>query len=590
MLWLAPTTATLSVILGYASITCWLGAQFPQIITNIQRQSVEGLALPFLANWLFGDISNLVGCVLTGQLPFQTYLASYFCIVDVCLVGQFIYYSPFIWKSRKPPKESTPPSSPRRLSIAYEHSSVAATSTPQLLALSQAAANVATAAAHVAYEREASISRRQARSRTSESKSPVRHRNRATSISATRDHDLEEENGDEITELHESFHSEDGRGKRVSWFKKGTMMSPTSEDLPFPSHLPSSSEQGPEPPTSPELSATLYHTRTASTSRGRALTRDLYEAPPATSQTEGFFPPREGRQPLPRPVLPPLEIPPADVEALVERAHSRKPSSRSRVRTPNAAKRGASIVFLGVWAFFSWSYRKDDGGNVKIAPYNSWMNKKHVDTSVGQVLSPIAPLHAPSSDIPSSSYDIVYFNQDESDSSPPHKPRRRPEQSTKRIIGRISAWTCTILYLTSRLPQIWKNFVRKSVDGLSITLFIAAFLGNTFYVLSIMTNPILNKPPPISTDYLTETLPYLLGSGGTLMFDITIISQSLIYRGNSPKHARRSSLSGRSVHAPRSRQASRMIYSVEEEALLGTPDETETIRQKDYGSVRGSGT
>lgn len=27
----------------------------------------------------------------------------------------------------------------------------------------------------------------------------------------------------------------------------------------------------------------------------------------------------------------------------------------------------------------------------------------------------------------------------------------------QRIVGRASAWVCTTLYLTSRLPQIWKN-------------------------------------------------------------------------------------------------------------------------------------
>lgn len=48
----------------------WLCA-YSQILTNIQSQSVDGLALPFLANWLFGDITNLVGCILTDQLPFQ---------------------------------------------------------------------------------------------------------------------------------------------------------------------------------------------------------------------------------------------------------------------------------------------------------------------------------------------------------------------------------------------------------------------------------------------------------------------------------------------------------------------------------------
>ena len=67
---------TLSDVLGYISICCWLGAQFPsvnasnrhdldltpaddiyidsQVIENVRRKSVEGLSLPFLANWFLG--------------------------------------------------------------------------------------------------------------------------------------------------------------------------------------------------------------------------------------------------------------------------------------------------------------------------------------------------------------------------------------------------------------------------------------------------------------------------------------------------------------------------------------------------------
>ncbi len=35
-------------------------------------------------------------------------------------------------------------------------------------------------------------------------------------------------------------------------------------------------------------------------------------------------------------------------------------------------------------------------------------------------------------------------------------PRAEPP-SYQHAIGRISAWTCTTLYLTSRRPQIWKD-------------------------------------------------------------------------------------------------------------------------------------
>ena len=36
-------------------------------------------------------------------------------------------------------------------------------------------------------------------------------------------------------------------------------------------------------------------------------------------------------------------------------------------------------------------------------------------------------------------------------------PDHLPPPSFQRIFGRISAWACTTLYLSSRLPQIWKN-------------------------------------------------------------------------------------------------------------------------------------
>lgn len=78
--------ATLSDVLGAASILAWLGAQVPQLVENYRNQSVAGLSLPFLVSWFAGDTTNLLGCVLTHQLPFQTYLASYFVFVDVGLL------------------------------------------------------------------------------------------------------------------------------------------------------------------------------------------------------------------------------------------------------------------------------------------------------------------------------------------------------------------------------------------------------------------------------------------------------------------------------------------------------------------------
>jgi len=58
-----PTRVGISSVLGYCSIGFWLCAQIPQVMTNIRLRSCEGLALPFLVNWLFGGLSfGCLGC------------------------------------------------------------------------------------------------------------------------------------------------------------------------------------------------------------------------------------------------------------------------------------------------------------------------------------------------------------------------------------------------------------------------------------------------------------------------------------------------------------------------------------------------
>ena len=88
-----------AVVLGYISISFWLGrvnsrifAQFPQLAKNAINGTSESLSLLFLANWLSGDFANLLGCVLTGQMPFQTYLAIYFVLIDTSLFVQSVYF------------------------------------------------------------------------------------------------------------------------------------------------------------------------------------------------------------------------------------------------------------------------------------------------------------------------------------------------------------------------------------------------------------------------------------------------------------------------------------------------------------------
>ncbi|CAH6721725.1 hypothetical protein CLIB1444_07S01024 [[Candida] jaroonii] len=78
---------------GYLSFTIWLFAQLPQIIENHLNQSVDGVNLMFLGCWIMGDLTNLIGCILTRAMTFQLLIASYYCFIDIILSFQFYYYT-----------------------------------------------------------------------------------------------------------------------------------------------------------------------------------------------------------------------------------------------------------------------------------------------------------------------------------------------------------------------------------------------------------------------------------------------------------------------------------------------------------------
>jgi hypothetical protein len=81
-----------SFYLGLSSILVWCFCQAPQFVENYKRGSVEALSKWFLIIWLSGDVTNLVGAILTNQLPTQQYTAMLFVSLDVLMVGQYGYY------------------------------------------------------------------------------------------------------------------------------------------------------------------------------------------------------------------------------------------------------------------------------------------------------------------------------------------------------------------------------------------------------------------------------------------------------------------------------------------------------------------
>lgn len=106
---------------------------------------------------------------------------------------------------------------------------------------------------------------------------------------------------------------------------------------------------------------------------------------------------------------------------------------------------------------------------------------------------------------------------------PGNKPFTRQE-----IIGFVIGSISSVLYLFSRLPQIHTNFLRKSTQGISYSLFALVMLGNTLYGLSVL----LKNPEEGQSEgsYVLHHLPWLVGSLGVLLLDAIISIQFLVYR------------------------------------------------------------
>ncbi|KAJ1950481.1 PQ loop repeat-containing protein 2, partial [Dispira parvispora] len=99
-------------------------------------------------------------------------------------------------------------------------------------------------------------------------------------------------------------------------------------------------------------------------------------------------------------------------------------------------------------------------------------------------------------------------------------------------VGDVIAWLSCILYVTSRLPQIWKNYQRQSVQGLSLFMFFFALNGNLFYFCSILLRSYVSPP-----GLLRKSLPYIIGSVGTVLQDCTIFAQWYRYTAQSSSNA-----------------------------------------------------
>ncbi|KAI5293474.1 hypothetical protein KEM52_005499 [Ascosphaera acerosa] len=100
----------------------------------------------------------------------------------------------------------------------------------------------------------------------------------------------------------------------------------------------------------------------------------------------------------------------------------------------------------------------------------------------------------------------------------PPPPASRETSLGAAMLGYLSS----VCYLGARLPQIYKNHVHKSCEGLSLLFFVMSVLGNVTYGCGILFHS-------LDRTYLATSLPWLIGSLGTIAEDFIIFGQFRVY-------------------------------------------------------------
>ncbi|XP_037632363.1 lysosomal amino acid transporter 1 homolog [Sebastes umbrosus] len=99
------------------------------------------------------------------------------------------------------------------------------------------------------------------------------------------------------------------------------------------------------------------------------------------------------------------------------------------------------------------------------------------------------------------------------------------------ITGYICGYLASIFYLSSRFPQLYKNFQRQSTEGTSYLLFALAMMGNGTYGLSVIV--VLPALKGSKQTFIIKHLAWLIGSLGVLILDFFVTAQFIMYRKNN---------------------------------------------------------
>ncbi|GER30793.1 PQ-loop repeat family protein / transmembranefamily protein [Striga asiatica] len=100
------------------------------------------------------------------------------------------------------------------------------------------------------------------------------------------------------------------------------------------------------------------------------------------------------------------------------------------------------------------------------------------------------------------------------------------EQGTETVYGQLLGWMMAAVYMGGRLPQIWLNIKRGSVEGLNPFMFVFALVANATYVASILVRS-------IAWDKIRANMPWLLDAVGCVILDLFVSFSNFCLLANS---------------------------------------------------------
>jgi uncharacterized protein with PQ loop repeat len=100
------------------------------------------------------------------------------------------------------------------------------------------------------------------------------------------------------------------------------------------------------------------------------------------------------------------------------------------------------------------------------------------------------------------------------------------------LLADIIGWVATLIFVSSRIPQIYLNYKRGSVEGLSLGSFIMINIANYLFIVSILVNLYDIPDNSVKYSFIISNIQWILGSFMTSFFDAIIFSQFVKYSRN----------------------------------------------------------